>query len=315
MSKLTNNPTILLIGEFDLPDHIMSGSRVLRCSVDDAKRQQPSFIDSLARVDAVIYRSNCAFTHETLSGASRLRLIIKAGSGIENIDQDYCRAHNITVLNVPGANARSVAELALWQALSMARYGSLLANAAGSYGTELAHKTAVVYGYGHIGQTLAALLKTMGLKVTVCGRRRSNDRRRQLESHGIDWTTNITEALGSADYLFVTASLNPTSRGAIGASQLNQAKPGLRIAVISPAEILDQGSILDGLATGHITAIALDCAWERSEPDQFDQIASLQQKGRLVITPRCGGNTKEALRRVSEAAWVQLQQFFAQHHR
>jgi D-3-phosphoglycerate dehydrogenase / 2-oxoglutarate reductase len=286
----TEKLVVLLVGDIELPANQPSHTKFLRCTIEDAKKLSNNFIEQLSDAQAIIYRSNCPLTADVLSGAPELKVIVKAGSGLESVDRDYCRDRGIALANVAGANARSVAELALWQALGLARYGCLLGDDSSMHGIELAGKTAVVFGMGQIGNQLVALLRRLNLHVVPAHR-----------------GSNIANALRTADLLLVTASLNPSSINAIGLKELSGAKPGLSIVNIAPAEILNQSAVLSGLESERIAAVALSYPWKHSSAAQSRQIASLQSYGRILITPHLGANTIEARRRVSNAAWKRLQ--------
>lgn len=283
-----------MIGDFVLPDESVKDFPITRCTVAEAKRLDAAFMQKLSQAQAILYRTACPFTAEVLEQATRLRYIVKAGSGLGAVDTIYCQKRGIKVASVPGANARSVVELALWQALGLARSGSLFGNDESFHGIELAGKSAVIYGFGHIGQELGRLLEAFGMSTTGCGRE-----------------AKITPLLQEADFLFITASLNFSSYGAIGADQLKSAKPALKIVAVSPAEILDQTAILSGVITGRIAALALDCIWLESDTKQRLLIKDLQNQGRLIVTNRLGASTVEARKRTSLAAWQCLQELLA----
>src|SRR6266496_2490341 len=165
--------SLLLIGDFDIPADYLQSFRVTHCSTAKAKRLDAGFIQKLNHAQAIIYRTACPFMPEVLIQAPKLRYIVKAGSGLGGVDLEYCRRRNIKVANVAGANSRSVVELALWQALSLARFSCLFGNQPDMLGEELASKSAVVYGFGHIGRQLGQLLEAFGMTVTACGRESS----------------------------------------------------------------------------------------------------------------------------------------------
>ncbi len=257
----------------------------------------------LADADALIVRSAVQADAGLLQHAGKLRVIGRAGVGVDNIDLDAATNKGIAVMNTPGANAVAVAEHTLGLMLSMARQ-VCRANElmhAGKWekkslqGTELRGKTLGVLGLGRIGVEVAKRALAFGMRVvaydpfvppTVA------------EQAGVELKP-LDEVLKIADYLSLHMALTPQTSGIIGADTIKKMKKGVRIVNCARGELVDEAAVATAIQDGHIAGVASDVF--REEPPKNSPLIGLPQ---VIATPHIAGSTNEA----QDAVGVQIAQ-------
>ena len=256
---------------------------------------------ALADADALIVRSAVQADAELLAHAPKLRLIGRAGVGVDNIDTAEATRRGIVVMNTPGANAVAVAELTLGLMIAMAR--SIPRANAGMHegkwekktlqGTELRGKTLGIVGLGRIGLEVARRAKAFGM--TLIGYdpfvapviAREND----------VTLVGINEIFEESDYLSLHVGLTPQTEGLINAMSLAIMKPGVRLVNCARGELIVDEALVEALKSGHVAGAALDVF--RAEPLKNSPYFDLPS---VLLSPHVAGSTDEA----QEAIGIQL---------
>lgn len=255
-----------------------------------------------ASADAIIVRGRARVTRRVLEAASSLRLVVRAGAGLDNIDVGAARERGVEVRNVPGGNAASVAELTLLLFLALARHLPEAAAVARSgtarrgqpMGAELAGRTLTLVGFGRIGRQVARRARAFDLRVVATDPVLTRD---EAASAGVEYAASLTDALSAADLLSVHVPLLPSTRGLIGASELSLVRPGAFLVNAARAEVVDHAALLAALESGHLAGAGLDVL-----DDAAPAAAPLRAHPRVIVTPHLGAATREAQARVAEAA-------------
>jgi D-3-phosphoglycerate dehydrogenase len=249
----------------------------------------------LGEYEAIVTRSSTAVTAEFLGRARRLRILGRAGVGVDNIDVDACSRQGVVVVNAPYGNVVSAAEHTVGMLLALVRkipaaHESLkrLEWDRGIYGSELFRKTAGVLGLGKVGSRVAARLRAFDMEVLVYDPFIPESRARDL---GVR-LTDLQTVLSRADVLTVHVPLTDETENMIGAPELAALKPGARVVNCARGGIVNEGDLLAALDSGHVAGAAVD-VWSE-EPPRSPAVKRLIQHPRVVVTPHLGANTQEA---------------------
>lgn len=260
---------------------------------------------ALAEFDGAICRSGVTITAESLEGNRRLRAIVRAGVGVDNIDREAATRLGIIVMNTPAGNTLSTAEhtFALILALSRCVAPAFQSLKEGKWdrksfmGAQLADKTLGIVGLGRIGQEVAKRAKAFGMKVLGYDPFLPKEAAAKL---GIERVETVREMLPHLDYLTVHTPLTPETKSLIGMAELDTLKPGVRLINAARGGIYDEAALIAGLKSGKIGGVALDVF--ENEPCKE---SPLFQMPNVVCTPHLGASTEEAQTQVAVEA-VQL---------
>jgi len=249
----------------------------------------------LGEYEAIVTRSSTTVTAEFLGRARRLRILGRAGVGVDNIDVDACSRQGVVVANAPYGNVVSAAEHTVGMLLALVRkipaaHESLkrLEWDRGIYGSELFRKTAGVLGLGKVGSRVAARLRAFDMEVLVYDPFIPESRARDL---GVR-LTDLQTVLSRSDVLTVHVPLTDETENMIGAPELAALKPGARVVNCARGGIVNEGDLLAALDSGHVAGAAVD-VWSE-EPPRSPAVKRLIQHPRVVVTPHLGANTQEA---------------------
>jgi phosphoglycerate dehydrogenase-like enzyme len=247
--------------------------------------------EQVREVDALI-PSMAQITASVIAAAPRLKLIVQYGAGLDGVDKAAAAARGIPVRNVPGVNARAVAELALFLMLALARRLPLHARSfAGRVvgdppGTELRGKTLGIVGLGASGGALAGIGRGLGMDVLAV--------RRQPAPHpDASWVggpADLDTLLSRADFVSLHAPSTPETRGLIDAARLARMKPSAFLVNVGRGDLVDKDALLRALRERRIGGAGLDVYWEEP-PDPADPLFALDN---VVATPHVGGASLEA---------------------
>ena len=259
--------------------------------------------EELNDADALIVRSAVKVNGELLEHAQKLRVIGRAGIGVDNIELPAATRKGIAVMNTPGANAVAVAEQTIGMMLCLARHlpRANETTKAGKWekksleGTELRGKTLGVIGLGRIGLEVASRAQAFGMKVVGHDPYISTElaRERKVELKTLD------DLYPVADYLSLHLALTPQTRGMINAESLVKMKKGVRIINCARGELINEAALAEALKSGHIGGAALDVF--APEPPKDSPLLGLEN---VMATPHIAGSTKEA----QEAVGIQIAQ-------
>ena len=256
---------------------------------------------ALADADALVVRSAVQADDALMEHAPKLRVIGRAGVGVDNIDADAATRRGIVVMNTPGANAVAVSELTIGLMLALARKLPL-ANAtmhAGKWekkslqGSELRGKTFGILGLGRIGLEVAKRAKGFGLELLGSDPFVSAAVARE---NGIKLVT-LEELITGSDYITLHVGLTPQTAGVINAKNLAAMKKGVRIINCARGELIDDAALVAALKSSHVAGAALDVF--AVEPPKDSPYFGLDN---VILTPHIAGSTGEA----QEAVGIQI---------
>ena len=254
---------------------------------------------ALKDFDAVVVRSKTKVraNHIDEAKTGKLKLIIRGGVGVDNIDVKYAESCGITVKNTPRASSQSVAELAMGHMFACTRYISIAGHTmregkwekkAYGKGIELQGKTLGIIGFGRIGQHLGVMAKAIGMNVVAY----STTRRPEVEAKfGIPYVT-LEELLAQSDFISLHA---PAAPGAplINADTIAKMKDGVVIINTSRGANVDEDALLAALESGKVRAAGLDVY-----ADEPTANAALYSHPMVSCTPHIGAATVEAQKRI-----------------
>ncbi len=253
----------------------------------------------LPEVDALIVRSRTHVSPAALKDATRLRVIARAGVGVDNIDVDAATRQGILVLNAPESSTIAAAEHTVAMLLALARRipQAHAALAAGRWtreqfiGTELSGKVLGVVGLGKIGSEVARRVLAFGMQVTAYDPYVTEDRARRLGVQLGAWE----EVLTQCDVLTLHTPLGRDTEALIGPDELAAMKPGALLVNCARGGLVDEAALLAALQSGQIGGAALDVFAQEPPPSQFPLLAH----PRVVVTPHLGASTVEAQRSIA----------------
>jgi D-3-phosphoglycerate dehydrogenase len=254
---------------------------------------------ALGRVDAWIVRGASRVDASALESATpRLRVVGRAGAGVDNIDLEAARRLGVAVLNAPEATTIAVAELTLGLMIALARHipGGDAALRRGEWpkasllGSELAGKTLGLVGFGRIGRAVAVRAAAFGMTRWAHDPYLDDDAIRAGGAQPRD----LDALLASSDYVSLHLPLTQETRGFIGRTQLARMKPGARLVCAARGGLIDEAELRRALDDGRLAGAALD-VFEREPPQDL----TLARHERIVVTPHLGAQTAEAQDRVA----------------
>ncbi len=256
---------------------------------------------ALADADALVVRSAVQVDDALMEHAPKLRVVGRAGVGVDNIDADAATRRGVVVMNTPGANAVAVAELTIGLMLALARKVPA-ANAsmhAGKWekknlqGAELRGKTLGILGLGRIGLEVAKRARGFGLEIIGSDPFVSAAVARE---NGIKLVT-LDELMAGSDYITLHVGLTPQTTGIINAKTIASMKKGVRIINCARGELVEDAALAAALKSGQVAGAALDVF--TVEPPKDSPYAEL---GNVILTPHIAGSTAEA----QEAVGIQI---------
>ena len=274
-----------------------SAVEAMRTAGIDVEVRDDVTLEDLAGIigeyEGIVVRSRTKVRKDLIDKATRLKVIIRGGAGLDSIDVDHAQSKGIDVRNTPAANANAVAELALGMMLSLARH---VAQADSTMkdgrwakkqlrGTELAGKTLGVVGYGRIGQLLGEKATALGMKVVAYDP--------YVEHPDI---IPMDEVLAAADYISLHVPMTTQTAGFIGTDAFAKIKKGAYLVQASRGGTVDEAALYKALENGVLSGAAVDVFTE--EPPKGDLILKLVALPNVVATPHIGAATVEAQDRV-----------------
>jgi D-3-phosphoglycerate dehydrogenase len=249
--------------------------------------------------DAMVVRGRTKVTAAVLDAAQKLKVVGRAGVGVDNIDLSAARAHQVTVVNSPKATSMAVAELALGMMFALARS---LPRADSSMkqgqwlkkqleGIELSGKTLGIVGMGNIGTAIAQRAASLGMKVIGYDTLVPPE---EISTRGAE-PVSLAELYAQSDFITFHLPLTPESKGMVNGQSFAMMKPGVRIVDAARGGIIDETALLAALEQGQVAGAALDVF--ASEPPG---LTALVAHPNVVATPHMGAQTAEAQDRAAE---------------
>lgn len=266
--------------------------------------------EKIKEVDIVIVRSATKIREELIDEAAKsgkLKLIIRAGVGLDNIDVDYAKNKGIKVRNTPNSSSRAVAELALGQMLSLSRY-TYIANVTmreGQWnkkqykGSELLDKNLGLIGFGRIAKETAALGAALGMNIFYTNRSGPKEGYDDYQYKEMD------ELLKESDYISLHVPFNKKQGAVLGKDEFEKMKDGVFIVNCARGGVVDEVALLEALDSGKVAAAAVDVFEEEPTPNE-----KLYTHPKVALTPHIGGSTKEAQARIGEEIVATVDELF-----
>ena len=255
----------------------------------------------LADADGILVRSATFVDAAMMDKAPKLRVIGRAGVGVDNVDLDAATKRGIVVMNTPGGNAVAVAEHTFGLMLSLARHlvRAHTTMQAGKWekktlqGTELRGKTLGIVGLGRVGIEVSRRALAFGMKVIAHDPYVAPSLAQQLN---ITLAT-LDEVFAQSDYITLHVGLTPQTQGMINADSMHKMKKGVRLINCARGELLNDAAVVDALKSGQLGGVALDVY--SNEPVKDSPLATLPN---VILTPHIAGSTHEA----QEAVGIQI---------
>ena len=263
-----------------------------KVAVDDLPKMIPDY-------DALIVRGQTKVTSAVLDAASKLKVIGRAGVGVDNIDLEAAKKHNVTVVNAPSSTTIAVAELAFCLLLALGREipradatmkkGEWLKKQ--FEGMELNGKTLGIIGFGRIGMEVGKRAAAFGMNVITYDPNVSED---ELQHADVE-PVSIQDLFAWSDFISLHLPLNVQTRDLIGPLAFSQMKDGVRIVSTARGGIIDESALLNALNSGKVAGAALD-VFEKEPPG----LTELVSHPCVIATPHIGAQTAEAQSRAAE---------------
>jgi D-3-phosphoglycerate dehydrogenase len=250
-------------------------------------------ISAIAGAHALLIRSATIVTADLLAAGTDLKIVGRAGIGLDNVDVDAATEHNVLVANAPFSNAVTAAEHTMAMLLAQAR-NIAHAHAAlieGRWerskwnGVELAEKTLGIIGLGRIGGLVAARARAFDMEIIAFDPYVAPERAAEMNIELVDLETLIS----SSDFVTLHLARTPDTLNLINAELLAKAKPGLRIVNVARGGIIDESALADAISNGPVGGAAIDVFAE--EPTTVSPLFLLPE---VTVTPHLGASTVEA---------------------
>src|SRR5881394_3904056 len=256
---------------------------------------ESALVEVIPDFTAVVVRSQTKITAAVLNAGTKLRVVGRAGVGIDNVDVAEATRRGVIVMNAPGGNTISTAEhsfsLLLCAARKIPRADAMLRGGKWDRknleGVELFNKTLGVIGMGRIGSELSRRAIAFGMRVVAFDPYLSATRARTLQVELVD---ELDDLLGAADFITLHTPLTPETHHLLDAARLAKTKRGVRVINCARGGLIDEAALSDALRSGSVAAAALDVF--ETEPLPAD--SPLREVPNLVLTPHLGASTVEA---------------------
>jgi D-3-phosphoglycerate dehydrogenase len=270
--------------------------------VDEKTNLTPeALVREIAQYDAIVVRSATKVRAEVIDAGKRLKLIVRAGVGLDNVDAAHARKKGVEVRNTPGASSNSVAELALGHMLSLARHigRGTASTKAGTWekkaleGVEIEGKTLGIIGIGRIGQSLARKAHALGMTVVCYDAVLTASPLPEIARF-----VALGELLAKSDFISLHIPYDPAVGATIGEKEFAQMKSGVRVVNCARGGVVDEAALLRALDAGKVAGAALDVF--ATEPPAADD--PILRQANVSLTPHIGAATQEAQARVGDEA-------------
>jgi D-3-phosphoglycerate dehydrogenase / 2-oxoglutarate reductase len=306
---VTDNKATILVSD----DVSESGLQPLRDAGFSVNKQtglsRDALRSTLADYEGLIVRSETKVTAELMDAARKLRVIGRAGVGVDNIDVAAATARGIVVMNAPDGNTITTAEhtIALLVALARRVPQANISLKSGRWerksfiGTELQGKTLGVIGLGRIGRVVANRGRALGMNVVAFDPFVAPDQARDLELE----LKPLDDVLARADFLTIHTPLTPETRGIVGAEAFAKMKQGVRIINCARGGLIDEEALHQAIKSGKVAGAALDVFQQEPPPPDHP----LLSRDEVIVTPHLGASTAEAQEGVAITVAEQMRDY------
>ncbi len=272
------------------------------CSPDE-------LLDLISDVDGLVIRSGTKVTADVLAAAKNLRIVGRAGIGVDNVDTAIATQHGVVVVNTPQGNNITTAEHAISLMVSIARHvpQATASMKAGKWekkkfqGMELYNRTLGVLGAGNIGRFVVSRAKGLGMKVIVHDPYLTAEAAARLEVERVE----LDEMMSRADVVTVHVPKTKETTGILGRAEFAKAKPGLIVINAARGGIVDEAALLEALESGQVGAAGLDVFVEEPPGEGHP----LVNHPNVICTPHLGASTEQAQINVSVTVAEQVRDF------
>ena len=266
----------------------------LKVTVLEKRLSESELLPLMGEVVAMVVRSETKITRKVIEAAPRLRVVGRAGVGVDNVDVEAATQRGIVVMNTPGGNTISTAELTFSMLMAMARkipqaHASMKAgewNRKEFQGVELYNKTLGIPGMGRIGSEVARRAIAFGMRVLAYDPYLSLSRAKALQVELVE----LDELYERSDFITVHMPMSDETRGMINAAAFAKMKKGVRVLNCARGGIINEKDLFDAIKRGQVAGAALD-VYETEPPPQEFPLRGLPQ---IIMTPHLGASTEEA---------------------
>jgi D-3-phosphoglycerate dehydrogenase len=259
-------------------------------------KQVSELLDAVSDADAMIVRSDMV-TAQVLDASKKLRIVVRAGAGYDNLDLVACEAHNVVAMNTPGQNSNAVAELVFEMLLYHIRGGF-----SGKSGTELRIKTIGLHGFGNVGKYVADIAKGFGMDIYAYDPLVSE---RVMKNHGVKQCNSTEELYSKCQYISIHVPYNDNTKKSIGYELLKAMPNNSALVNTARKEVIDETGLLKIFEERPDISYLSDV-----EPD-CKAVFEEEYKGRFIFTAKkMGAQTEEANINAGVAAARQIVDYF-----
>ena len=258
--------------------------------------QQAELVAAVSDADALIVRSD-KVTAEVIEAATRLKIVVRAGAGFDNLDLDACTKAGVAAMNTPGQNSNAVAELAVAMMIFMARTQFTPAT-----GSEIQGKTLGIQAFGNVGRLVGAKAKALGMSVKAIDPFLKPE---QIVSGGAEPAETLEELYSCSDYVSIHIPATPQTVGSIGYDLISRMPKGATLVNTARKEVIDEDGLYHALKEREDLKYVTDVA-----PDNIGTLKA-EFGARVFATPKkMGAQTAEANLNAGLAAARQIVDFF-----
>jgi D-3-phosphoglycerate dehydrogenase len=294
----------------DVSDSGLEPLRAAGFVVEKKIRLAPDALrEALADSDGLIVRSETKVTASLMEAAKKLRVVGRAGVGVDNVDVAAATARGIVVMNAPDGNTITTAEHTMALLVALARNVPQADSSVkeGKWerkrfiGVELQGKTLGIIGLGRIGRAVAARARAFGMKIVAHDPFISPEEAKDLEIESV----SLDEVFSRADFLTVHTPLTSETRGIIGVPAYAKMKKGVRIINCARGGLVDEAALYEAIRSGTVAGAALD-VFEQEPPPANHPLLSLEE---VIATPHLGASTTEAQEGVAFTVAEQMRDY------
>ncbi len=265
--------------------------------------------------EVVILRSGVQITADVMACAPDLKLLLRAGSGFDNIDVDYVNEHGLTLIRIPGPGAKAVAEMSFTFMLALAR--NLLKadrlTREGHWaknqltGELLTGKRLGIVGAGNIGTVVGKLGVAWGMEAIGCVEPATPEEDERLRSEGIRMA-DFNEVISTSDFISIHVPLMDATRNLIDAQELAMMKPGAYLINLARGGVVNEQALYDALTEGRLAGAGVDVHENEGE----GKVSPLAGLPNVILTPHIGAGTIDSQREIGDIVINTLKEYKAQ---
>jgi D-3-phosphoglycerate dehydrogenase len=266
-------------------------------------------IEAIQDADGLVIRSNTKVTQEVVDAAKKLKVVGRAGTGLDNVDIAACNKRGIVVMNTPGGNTNSAAEHSIAMIMALSRHipQATASMKAGKWekkrfsGQEVAGKTLGIIGIGRIGSIVSQLAQGLKMQVVAFDPYIRPEMAKKL---GVE-LTNLDNVLARADYISIHTPLTSETKGSVNAKLFNKMKDGVMVLNCARGGIINEQDLYKAMKSGKVAGAALD-VFETEPTGKKYPLFSLDH---FICTPHLGASTREAQENVAVAVARQISDY------